>query len=113
MVLGLVWVVTGLVVVWIGVLGRRRKLPRQHWAGIRLPSTMRSDAAWAAAHEVAGPFLLVAGGGSLLSGVLLLVWQPGPGAQEQVSLTAAGWLVAWVLAASVVAVRAARGTTDR
>lgn len=35
----------------VGWAGRTGKLPRNHFAGIRLPSTMRSDRAWAAAHR--------------------------------------------------------------
>jgi uncharacterized membrane protein len=41
----------GLVVMLIAWLGKIGKLPRNHFAGIRLPSTMRSDRAWAAAHR--------------------------------------------------------------
>jgi uncharacterized membrane protein len=44
----------------IGVLGVRRRLPRNGFVGIRLPSTMRSDRAWRAAHHAAGPYLLAA-----------------------------------------------------
>lgn len=45
--MGWLVIVAGFVVMLIGWLGKIGKLPRNHFAGIRLPSTMRSDRAWA------------------------------------------------------------------
>ena len=49
--LGALVIVAGLAVLGIAWAGKIGKLPRNHFAGIRLPSTMRSDRAWAAAHR--------------------------------------------------------------
>lgn len=41
---GIVLMVAGLIVAGVGLIGRAGKLPRNHFVGIRLPSTMRSAA---------------------------------------------------------------------
>jgi hypothetical protein len=53
LVAGLVMMVGGAAMVWIAWLGSQHRLPRNGWAGIRIPSTMRSDQAWEAAHSAA------------------------------------------------------------
>ncbi|GBD23026.1 hypothetical protein HRbin29_00677 [bacterium HR29] len=60
----------GSAMVAVGAAGARGRLPRNRWAGIRLPSTMASDAAWEAAHRAAGPMMAASGG--LADGVALL-----------------------------------------
>jgi uncharacterized membrane protein len=42
----------------VGVLGWRRQLPRNRFAGIRTPATLRSKAAFIAANRVAAPPVL-------------------------------------------------------
>ncbi len=60
--------------------GRLRPNP---WAGIRLPSTMASEAAWYAAHAAAGPVLTAGGTVAAvvagLGGVLALAGTPSAG----------------------------------
>jgi hypothetical protein len=107
-----IWLAAGAVVSAVGLLGRAGKLPRQHWAGIRLPSTMRTKEAWYAGHVAGGPMLVVAGSGGLLTGVLLLLARPSAVVMQTVSLAAGAWLVVWVLLASCAAVRAARRTSS-
>jgi uncharacterized membrane protein len=51
----------GVVIVWVSVLGWQQKLPRNGYAGVRTPATMRSDEAFRVANKVAAP-LAVAGG---------------------------------------------------
>jgi len=51
----------GIVIVWVSVLGWQGKLPRNGYAGVRTPATMRSDEAFRVANKVAAP-LAVAGG---------------------------------------------------
>lgn len=58
---GIILVITGLLLTGIGLVGRAGRLPRNHFVGIRLPSTMRSDDAWLAAHRASWPFTVVAG----------------------------------------------------
>lgn len=63
--------IAGLLVLAIAALGGTGRLPRNFLAGIRIPSTMRSDAAWVAGHRAAASPLAFLG----ISFVLLGVWQ--------------------------------------
>lgn len=45
----------------VGLLGWRQRLPRNRFAGVRTPATLRSDAAFVAANRVAAPPVLAAG----------------------------------------------------
>ena len=90
---------------WLGVKGR---LPRQHWAGIRLPSTMRSDETWRAAHVAGGPWLVAGGLVSVIGGVGLLLVRPTAAAAAEVSLALVGALLVLVLVGGTIGVRAAR-----
>jgi uncharacterized membrane protein len=73
---GVLLVAFGVIEALVGELGRRGRLPRQHWAGFRLPSTLSSDKAWKAAHLAGGLALLVAGAIAVVGGVALLVFKP-------------------------------------
>ena len=53
-------IAAGLLVMGLGWLAKSGTLPRNHFAGIRLPSTMRSDRAWVAAHRAGWSMTLVA-----------------------------------------------------
>jgi len=57
---------SGLVIMWMGNRMTDGRFGRSKWAGIRTPSTMKSDEAWYAAHEVGGPWM---SRGGLLSAV--------------------------------------------
>jgi hypothetical protein len=67
-------VLIGAALLTIAVLGLRRKLRRNRWAGVRTAASLRSDAAFAVANQVAAAPLgaaggvAVAGGGALLAG---------------------------------------------
>lgn len=54
----------------VGLLGWRQRLPRNRFAGIRTPATLRSDAAFVAANRVAAPPVLAAGAVCAAGGVL-------------------------------------------
>lgn len=56
----------------VGLLGWRRRLPRNRFAGIRTPATLRSDAAFAAANRVAAPTVLAAASVCAIAGTLAL-----------------------------------------
>jgi hypothetical protein len=45
--------VAGVLIAAMAALGSAGRLPRNHLVGIRIPSTMRTDAAWAAGHRAA------------------------------------------------------------
>lgn len=109
--LGIVWLVAGTAVAVVGWLGTTDRLPRNHWAGIRLPSTMASDAAWEAGHRAGGPIML--GGGTLVAtmGLLLMVFRPDDDAVTLVSLFMAAGLLTAMIAAGVVGARAAHRET--
>lgn len=59
--LGVVLIVAGGGLLTVGALGWRRWLPRNRFAGVRTPATLRSDAAFIAANRVAAPPVLAAG----------------------------------------------------
>jgi hypothetical protein len=62
-----VFVVSSLIVAEIGRRSLAGTLPRNHVAGLRLPSTMADDESWAIAHRAGGRALVVTG---LLGAVL-------------------------------------------
>jgi SdpI/YhfL family protein len=72
LVLGSLLVVLGAALVAVAVLGMRRKLRRNRWAGVRTAASLRSDAAFAVANQVAAAPLGAAGGIALAGGAALL-----------------------------------------
>ncbi|MDQ4092738.1 MAG: SdpI family protein, partial [Actinomycetota bacterium] len=71
--LGVVLLATGGGLITVGLLGWRQRLPRNRFAGVRTPATLRSDAAFIAANRVAAPPVFAAGvicaaGGALALG---------------------------------------------
>src|SRR3954468_22665049 len=55
----------GAVLVAVAELGGRDRLPRQPFVGIRIPSTLRSDAAWRAGHRAGAQALRLGGLGAV------------------------------------------------
>lgn len=84
---------SGLVIIWMGNRMTDGRFSPNKWAGIRTPSTMKSDEAWYAAHEVGGPWMsrggLVAAVGGL-TGMLAATF----GFSE-------GWVAALILAGTL------------
>jgi hypothetical protein len=74
LVLGVLLVVLGAALLTYALLGMRRKLRRNRWFGVRTAASLRSDAAFAVANQVAAAPLGAAGvvgvlgGGALLAG---------------------------------------------
>lgn len=91
------------------------RLGRNRVAGIRLPSTMRSDEAWAAAHAASAPTMIVTGwitlGLAAVAGVLAVAGR-SEGVVAGVVLGACAVLLVGVLASSAIGVRAARAVSD-
>jgi len=65
----------GLLVVWVAVRSWQERLPRNWIAGVRTPSTMRSDEAFRIANKTAAP-LAGAGGAVLIAGGLATALVP-------------------------------------
>ena len=93
--------VGGVIVLAIGRMAATGRLPRNIFAGIRIPSTMRSDEAWGAGHLAAGPVVVA---------IVVAVTSPGREAQTVLSRIATGWLLGWIGIATLQASRAARAT---
>lgn len=72
LLVGLGLVLVGAVTVWLAWLGSQCKLPPNAVAGIRVPATRRSDAAWYAAHQAAAGPLGVGGGATVACGLGVL-----------------------------------------
>jgi hypothetical protein len=99
---------SGLVVVVLGRMAAKGRLPRNLFAGIRIPATMRSDEAWRAGHQAAVSTLTVAGLGPFLTAVVLATKRPGPEAQKRLFRIGNAWLLGWLGLATLQANRAAR-----
>jgi hypothetical protein len=100
--------ISGVVVIGLGRMAATGRLPRNLFAGIRIPSTMRSDEAWRAGHQAAASALTVAGVGPVVSAVIVVATRPGSKAQTVLSRISTGWLLGWIGYATVEASRAAR-----
>lgn len=107
----LVMAVAGVVVVVVAVAARSGRLRRNHVAGIRLPSTMRSDETWLAAHRAGfwptalGGAVAVAGG--VIAAVVVLA-RGDDGVGAGIVLGTAAVLLAGVVIGGVLGVKAAR-----
>jgi uncharacterized membrane protein len=73
MVIGIVMVVAGALTGLVGALGWIGRLPRNRWAGVRTPATLRSDEAFRTGNRAAGPLTVVGGVAALAGGVLAMV----------------------------------------
>jgi uncharacterized membrane protein len=92
---GVVLLLAGLLVVWLAIRSWQGRLSRNYIAGVRTPSTMRSDEAFRIANKVAAPF-------SLVGGVLLAV--TGVAQIVTPARAAAGVVLTGVIIAAVVIV---------
>lgn len=110
-VVGVCLVLGGLVV---GLVVRRAasgRLGPNHWAGIRIPSMMRSAAAWQAGHRAARPLTDIGAVGMAAAGVAVLPIRTG-GLFGVVVCAGVGWALVWLLVGSRRASRAARVVDD-
>lgn len=103
--LGLILVIAGVALLTVGLLGWRQLLPRNRFAGIRTPATLRSDTAFVVANRVAAPPVLAAGALCTVGGGLAL-GAAGPVLTMIVSVTGAG-VIGLLLAGGLLGHRAA------
>ncbi len=107
----------GLSTAAVGAAGAVGRLPRNRWAGIRLPSTMASDAAWEASHRAAGPMMAACGalaaGAALVAALLLGVGVLSADGTLWAGLGAAILMLAAAPVATGIAVRQARHAVSR
>ncbi|MDP5227505.1 MULTISPECIES: SdpI family protein [Arthrobacter] len=106
---GVILAVAAVGIIVSGVLALRGRLPLNFMVGIRLPATMKSEAAWNAGHKAAAP-LLILGGVSVGAGAVLTFLGGGQDPSVTV-LPFVGGLLLCVILAAVVAVRAAHKVT--
>jgi hypothetical protein len=92
--------------VGVGCLGAAGRLRYGHWAGLRLPSTLRSRRAWEAAHRAGAAGLIAGGAGGVLAAGLLRAGAGGVfGERSRLVLLAEG---GFTLVATLIGRRAAR-----
>lgn len=103
--LGVVLLLAGAALLTVGLLGWRRQLPRNRFAGVRTPATLRSDAAFRTANRVAAPPVLAAGAVCALGGALAF-GTDGPALTVIVAVVAVG-AVGLLLAGGLLGHRAA------
>ena len=102
---------TGLLLIWMARAAADGRLKRNHVAGIRIPSTLKSAAAWLAGHRAAENPTRLAGGIAIASGVPALL----PVTETTMAVAVVGGcvvLLAVVLHAARLASSAARAVDD-
>ena len=71
-IVAVVLFVLALAVGGVAVAGLIGKLPRNRWAGVRTPDTLRSEESFALANKVAGPTMTAAAGLLVIGGIAAL-----------------------------------------
>ncbi len=99
MIVGAALAAAGLALLLVGVLGWRRRLPRNRFAGVRTLATLRDDETFAVGNQVGAPLSIAAGGVAVLGGVALLA----------VPSVTAGWVVLALALVTVVVFTVAGG----
>ena len=98
----------GVVLVYVGLLERRGRLPRNRWVGIRTRTTMASDAAWTAAHRATSWSSTASGALLVVTGLGLLVLRPSGDGAAAVATGAVAIIALLVLIGGIQAQRAAK-----
>jgi uncharacterized membrane protein len=104
--LGLVLLATGGLLAWVGVRAAGGRLARNERIGLRTPRTLGSDAAWDAAHRVAGRWLVAAAAAVAVPGLVLFA-RPTNALGSLLVLVGSGLLVSLVAVAAILGDRAA------
>ncbi|MGA8296077.1 MAG: SdpI family protein [Acidimicrobiales bacterium] len=98
----------GVIVFAIGRMASEGRLPRNPFVGIRIPSTMRSDAAWFAGHSAAAPALKAAGLGPIGTAIIVAATRPNRDVETSLYRLGVAWLVGGLAVATFQAHRAAQ-----
>ncbi|MCB2224903.1 MAG: SdpI family protein [Actinobacteria bacterium] len=101
----------GLLIMWLAARMADGRFRRNKWAGIRTPSTMKSDEAWRVAHEAGAPAMSAAGtlgaaGG--ITGIIAAFLGFGEGVVVGLILIGAALMTVLLIVATVKGARAAR-----
>ncbi|RLP75354.1 SdpI family protein [Mycetocola tolaasinivorans] len=107
---GLPLTLAGVLVIWMGRRGARGTLKRNPYMGVRTAATMRSDAAWIAAHRAVATPTVIGGAGILAAGLIALFLPSSAGVF--VILGGAVWGLAWLVGTIGIATRAANAASD-
>lgn len=112
-IVGLVLLLAGVALLVVGRKQRAGTLRRNRLVGLRTPRTLRSDAAWYAAHEETAALVAAAGVVQVLAGTAMLVLRPtGDGAIAAIVLGGAAVTVGLVLTAGIRGDRIAAAVTE-
>ena len=98
----------GGVVLWVSWEGSQGRLRRGHLLGVRLHSTLASDAAWHAAHRAAAGPLGVSAGVVLAAGLAVLAVGVDDVVGQVVTIVGVAGLLVGVVTGCRAAARAAR-----
>lgn len=101
------WVLigAGVVILVLGVLSQMGKLARNGIAGVRTPTTMRTDETWRASQRAAAPLTIAMGVVLILGGAVSLLFDDDSGV---VVLVACGVVLVLGLISAVIGNLAAR-----
>jgi len=111
--LGSILVVAGIALIVVGRKQQVGTLGRNWLVGLRTWETMRSDAAWYAAHSATGGLVMASGVVQIIAGAMVLVLQPqGEGTIAAIVLGSAAASLGLVLAAGVRGHRIAAGLDE-
>jgi uncharacterized membrane protein len=108
-------IVLCVVVIATSRLAANGRLPRNQWVGIRSPSTMRSDAAWVAAHRAAlrlTPLYLVITAVVCAAVVWAALYLSTPGVVITVGMGGFAAFIAALIYTAVIAGKAAKSADD-
>jgi SdpI/YfhL protein family len=86
-------VIGGLALAVVGVLGWRRRLPRNRFAGVRTVNTLRDDETFAVGNQIGAPLSMAAGAVAALGGLAVLATPSGAVRLTLIVLAALGALV--------------------
>lgn len=110
---GVTIALAGLVVIGVAALGWRGRLPRNFFAGVRTPGTLRSDEAFRTANRVAAPLQVAGGAVMVTGGVLTMALPTRDGKPVLAAVLVAAVLIVIGAIRGVRAARVARSTGGR